>query len=480
MPSIDRNSPEPYYLQVYAQISQGIESGLYHEGEKLPSIRECARELDVSNTTIELAYQKLVSEGYVQSRRGSGYTICKVEGKRDEPRALFTESYRQSLAELEHNEKARIARSVPRYDFAYDSIDRSLFPVTHWARIAREVFFSKGAEQACSYNDRQGLPELRIQIAEYVNREYGVICIPEQVLVMPTTRDLISAIVSLFDPKETRFAMADPGYNEVAKKLSTCGVDVVSIPVVPYPQWDEVRKAIDGATLLFATTSCQFPTNRPMPLDMRRNLVEWAKTANAYVIDDEYGWEFQSGVARMPALATLDRTGCVISLGTFSNSFSPSISLSYAIVPPQLMLKWQAAERDSHSQVPWQTQAAMAMFMADGHWRTHIRKARTTMSRKRTTFLKAVKTHLGDSIETLEGPTSLFVLMQTKDGRSEDELISLAENAGVRIYPTSCYWRAAQPDTWRYVLVGFAGIAEADIEPGIEALAKAWGIAEAP
>lgn len=477
MPSIDRNSPEPFYLQVYAQIAQGIENGLYHEGEKLPSIRECARELGVSNTTIELAYQKLTSEGYVQSRRGSGYTICKVERAHDNPHALFSENYRQSLDELERNEKARASRNEPRYDFAYDAIDRSLFPLTHWARIAREVFFNKGAEQAFLYNDRQGLPELRAQISEYVNREYDVSCIPEQVLVMPTTRDLIGAIVSLFDPKDTRFAMADPGYNEVANKLSACGVDVVSITVMPYPQWDEVREVIKGVTFLFATTSSQFPTNRSMPLDMRRKLVEWAQTTGAYIIDDEYGWEFQSGVARMPALATLDHSGHTITLGTFSNSFSPSVSLSYAILPPQLMLKWQATERDSHPQVPWQTQAAMATFMADGHWRVHIRKTRTTMARKRALLLKAAKTHLGDEVEIVSGPTSLFVLMQTKDGRGEDELISLAETAGVRVYPTSCYWRNAQPDTWRYILVGFAGIAEDDIEPGIAALARAWGIA---
>ncbi|MBQ9042487.1 MAG: PLP-dependent aminotransferase family protein [Eggerthellaceae bacterium] len=475
MPSLDRNSSVPYYQQVYEQISEGIESGVYPAGKRLPSIRECARELGVSNTTIELAYQRLVEEGYVEPKRGSGFTICKIGSSSINKLAGYSEEYRQGREKLEALDQELSQQSKPLFDFAYDSVDASTFPLNAWARICRDVFFSEGAQAACLYNDRQGLKDLRVQISRYLRGEYGIDCTSEQVLVMPTTKDLVTEITMLFDPEETVVAMEEPGYDEVGKRMRERGSDVRLMPVTPYPSLEEAEKLLQGVSLVFATPACQFPTNHVMPIETRRSLVAWASEHGAYVIDDEYGWEFQSGVARVPSLAALDEVGRVITIGTFSNSFTPAVSLSYAVLPPQLMLRWQETRRDAHPQVAWQTQAAMARFMAEGHWRTHIRKLRTSVLNKRERLLKAIHERMGAEVEVVEGTSSLFVLVKTRDGRDESELIEAAANAGVKVYPTSRYWSGAIPAEWRYVLVGYAGIPADKIDEGIKALAEAWG-----
>ena len=482
MPLIDRNSPVPYYQQVFEQIAQGITDGLYPPGKRLPSIRECARELGVSNTTIELAYQKLTEQGYVYARRGSGYTICEVDAAPAKPTKNHDSAYRAALARLEEDDRARsneqatnaLQSGTPLYDFAYDTVDATLFPFTTWARISREVFFSKGAERACLYNDRQGLYELREQISRYIGSEYGLTCSPSQIIVMSTTRELVSSIMALFDPAKTTFAMENPCYDEVRLKLSKSGYEVRPLSVFPFPTWEQAQEVIDGADIVFTTPACQFPSNHLMPMELRQNLVQWAKRTGAYVIDDEYGWEFQSGVSRTPPLAALDNAGRVITTGTFSNSFTPAVCLSYAVLPPDLMLKWREVHLGSHPQVPWQTQAAMAAFMRDGHWRKHVRKIRTAMQRKRQTLISAIEKHMGDSVEVLTEASSLFVLIKTDDGRDESQLVQAAAKASVCIYPTSRYWQGDPPDDWRYVLVGYAGIEQSSIEHGIEALASAW------
>lgn len=477
MPSIDRSSSEPFYRQVYTQIAEGIEAGLYPTGKKLPSIRECARELGVSNTTIELAYQKLTAEGYITARRGSGYSVCKIETSLSKLATHSDVAYREALKQLKEAENERSQKLKLRYDFAYDAIDRSLFPLTPWARISREVFYMKGFEDALLYNDHQGLAELRVQIAQYVSGEHDIACVPEQILVMPTTRDLISAVTSLFDITKSRFAMENPGYDEVASWLRLRGFDISWLPVSPYPHWKDMQDALEGARFVFVTPSCQFPTNQFMPLEMRRKLVEWARDHDAYIFDDEYGWEYLSGVTHMPALAALDNAGRVVTVGTFSNVLSPAINLSFAVLPPQLMLKWQEKNRRSHSQVPWQTQATMATFIAEERLRTHIRKMRTAMAQKRTALIEALEDYMGDSIEAIPGSGSLFVLIRTLDERDEATLIEEARKNDVVVYPTSQYWQGDVPADWRYVLVGYAGIAKADIKPGIHALADAWGFA---
>ena len=474
MPSIERNSSVPYYLQVYDQIARGIDTGLYPAGCKLPSIRECARELGVSNTTIELAYQKLTSEGYVQARRGSGYTVCQIGKAPTGPALDYQPAYLDALERIVEDEALRQSARPARYDFAYDAVDPATFPFNAWARISREVLFSKGVEAACLYNDQQGLRALRDEIARYLGIEYNLDCVAEQVLVMPTTRDLVSAVTSLFDAAETTIAMEEPGYDEVGRKLAAHGFTVKRITVFPSIEWDEYKRQLQGCKLVFTTPACQFPTNRVMPIELRRNLVDWAQRTDAYVIDDEYGWEFQTGTGRIPPLGSLDTTGRIVTFGTFSNSFTPALCLSYAALPPELVLRWRACNHDAHPQVPWQTQAAMAAFMRDEHWRAHVRRIRTAIYAKRTALADALAEHMGDRVDVVIGPSSLFALVQTRDGRTEDELVSAAATADVRVYPTRRYWSGPVPDTWRYVLVGYSGIPLADIAPGVNALAGAW------
>lgn len=471
MPPIDRNSPEPFYRQVCSRIISAIESGRYPVGKRLPSIRECAQELEVSSSTIELAYRQLVAEGYVEARRGSGHVVCR--GKSAQPASVArSPEYLARLRELQ--EAGARQDEGARFDFNYDAIDPEVFPVVAWARICREVFFSKGSEQACLYDEAQGLAELRSQIALHVSAEHGFEWTADQVLIMPTTRDLVSGILSLFDPAETVIAMEEPGYDEVARAIAASGFK--SQLLCAYPTLDDVEAQLEGANVLFATPASQFPSNVPMSLETRRKLVDWAQSTGAYLIDDEYGWEMLSDVARPQSLAALDGSGRVIMTGTFSNTFSPAVCLSYALLPPELMLKWRAMFGDAHPRTPWQTQAAMAAFMESGQWASHIRKLRTALQRKGSALLAAIERYMGDAVDVVSSPSSQFVLVSTRDVRGEAELIEAAAAHGVRVYPTSRYWQRETPGGWRYVLVGFAGISLADIPDGVRTLALAWGL----
>lgn len=474
MLSIDRDSPEPFYQQVYRQIAQGIESGLYVEGNKLPSIRACAQELGVSITTIDQAYQRLTGEGYVEPHRGSGFVVCTPTIAPQNLQGRFSDEYLRERDCLKHASRLRSDPSSVKFDFAYDSVDADTFPFNTWSSICREVFFSAGASHACLYNDRQGLRDLREQIVKYIASDFGVHCSADQVLVMPTTGDIVTELIRLFNPEDTIIAMENPGYDEVSRRLSAAGYMIRELPVHPYPSWDTVEEILDGVRLVFSTPTSQFPTNRPMPLEYRKALVDWAKRTGSYIIDDEYGWELSTAVSRVPSLGALDDSGHVITLGTFSNSFTPAICLSYGILPPRLMLSWLEKHAEGHPQVPWQTQAAMAAFMREGHWPVHVRRIRTASRKKRQVILRAIEECFGDTVEVVESPNSLYVLLQTKEIRCEAHLVEAAADAGVRIYPTSQYWRGNPPDDWRYVLVGYAGIGIDAIAPGIEELARAW------
>lgn len=476
MITVDHNSRTPYYQQVYQQIVESVESGIYRMGDRLPSIRKFATDLGVSRNTVEQAYTLLVQEGYVDSRPGSGYFINPIETSRQTSR-VFSEDYNAAMRELLETQKGLHAQPECTYNFAYDRMDAEAFPYSRWARIARDVLLDPCRFEICRYGDRQGLYELREQIATYLIKEQDIVALPEQIVIMPTTRRAFSTILHLFDRGNTVVYVDNPGYPEAFNAAREEGFCTQAHTVYPEFKWTNVQIAPEYAArdkLVYTTPANQYPTNALMPIEERQALVEWAHANNAFIVEDEYCHEFRYGSPHLPSLHALDSEGRVITMGTFSKSLAPSFCLTYIVLPPQLMLRWLRPESLLHSQVPWHSQYTLAEFMRADFWYGHLRRLQTLYRRKHDAVITAIEKHLGDSVEYLQQETGLHFLVRTKDARGEKELIELAAAAGVCIYPTSQDWIGGAPESWDYVLLGYSAIPYEHIDKGIAALAKAW------
>ena len=176
----------------------------------------------------------------------------------------------------------------------------------------------------------------------------------------------------------------------------------------------------------------------------------------------------------LPPLASMDERGRVIYMGTFSKSLSPALRINYLVLPEPLLAQWREAFAASYSPVPWLNQKVLARFMTDGSWARHVRRVQAKNRRKYTALLAALEETMGDKIEVMENGTGLHLLVRVPDGRGQDELIAQAAAADVAVYPTGKYWADPDHHPDSVVLIGFSSIAEADIRPGIEALARAW------
>lgn len=475
MISIDRNSPQPYYQQIYHQVVESVETGAYRMDDRLPSIRKFALDLGVSRNTVEQAYTLLAQEGYVEPRAGSGYFISLAGSARQTPRA-FSAGYDAHLEELLAQTSADEAQP-PAYDFAYDRMDASAFPYSRWARISRDVLLDPCRTQVCAYSHRQGLPALREQIARYLMKEQDIVAHPEQILILPTTRRAFSAVLHLFERDQVVVYVDNPGYPEAFNAALSDGYEVVPHGIFPAYEWSNLEvqpQHQDKVKLVYTTPGNQYPTNATLDLQQREQLVAWAQRSNAYIVEDEYCHEFRYGSPHLPSLHALDSEGRVITIGTFSKSLAPSFCLTYLVLPPQLMLRWRHPQTLMHTQVPWQTQMTLATFMEQDHWYAHLRRLQTLYRRKYEALLAAIRCHLGDAVECLQHESGLHVLLRTRDGRSESELVESATRQGVRVYPTSQDWATGAPEGWNYVLVGYSAIPLDDIDAGIQQLAQAW------
>lgn len=456
---IDERSDEPIYQQIYRQIHDGVETGAYPPGSRLPSIRGLADDVGCSRNTVEAAYRMLVAEGYVASRPGSGYVACDL--------ALVSPSAPERPVML--GEPAPCAR----YDFTYGDLEPGTFPAAAWRALTDDVLLSVEGVGCDAYNDPAGEPELRAEVAWRLTTQRGIDCTPDQVIIQGGTCSGVRNLLALFDPRDV-VAMEDPGYGGVR-----AAVERARFAVAPCRVGDDYAHFLDdldasGARLAYVTPSSQFPTCQVMPAALRARLLEWARDRDAFILEDDYCRDFRYRERSLPPLASMDRRGRVIYMGTFSKSLSPALRINYLVLPEPLRDRWREAFASSYSPVPWLNQQVLARFMTDGSWDRHLRRVQAKNRRKYETLTRVLRATMGNDVEMLENGTGLHLLVRVRDGRPQDELVRQAAEADVAVYPTKKYWTDPARHVSSTVLVGFSSIAEDDIEPGIRALAAAW------
>lgn len=464
---LNEKSPKPLYFQIYEHIKQDIEDGTYPQGAKLPSIRSMAENLQCSRNTVEGAYSHLSQEGFIAGKPGSGYIVQGLE---------FIESSIPSHTEVFLGDPAQKLR----YDFTYGDLEVGTFPALQWRALTDEVLMSIESSKANVYPDAFGELDLRQEIAWRLTTQRDIICMPDQVVIQGGTQSSVQNLLNLFDSTTDSVAMEEPGYDGVRSVFKRSGFQVYPCRISQYVGDNSSSATFirDLATykpkLIYVTPSSQFPTCTVMPQQTRQELIEWANTNDAYILEDDYCRDFRYKERPIAPLISLDTKGRVIYMGTFSKSLSPALRMNYLVLPHALMKRWKEVFSGAYSVVPWLSQAVLARFMKDGSWERHVRRVQVKNRRKYQTLITALENYGAGRITTLENGTGLHLLVVVNDGRSEEELIEAAAHHNVAVYGTKKYWHCQESADPGCVLIGFSAIAEQDIEPGIAALMDAW------
>jgi len=474
---MNKNNPDTktLYLQIYEQFKREIMEGVYSAGQRLPSIRKTAEDFAVARNTIEAAYRQLLQEGFVSSRTGSGYTVEHLNLNE----GVFSKSVDESVETFGNKERQLIlgSQKPPRsyaYDFNHENLEIDAFPSDTWRKLTADALHGVEAGGASCYNDNQGYYLLRLNIANHLRKSRGVSCFPEQIVIQSGTQSSIQNLMQLFDPLLDTIAMEEPGYQGARRVFEQGRFRVIACPIYQGTSFFMRTLFKTAAKLCYVTPSNQFPTGVILPMQARLQLLDWARTTDAYILEDDYCREFRYNAHPVPSLQSLDTYHRVIYMGTFSTTLSPALRTSYLILPPELLNLWREHFKAVHSSVPWFSQVVLRRFIEQGHWEKQTRRALAHNKQKYEALISALNTHMKDKVELIENGAGLHVLVRVKDGRSQEELIELAEKQGVGVYGTNQYWMNETPAWESPILVGLSSIKKEEIEPGIQELAKAW------
>ena len=490
---LDRSSGVPLHRQLYDGLREGILSGRFPAGARLPSTRGLAVELEVSRNTVTSAFSQLLAEGYFEGRVGSGTYVAGAlpdemftarRGVRDA--GLLGEPAPAGGRRLSRRgELLAATRTVTVRDKGLPCAFRPCvpaleeFPSREWRQISARRW-RRPPGGLLGYGDPAGYRPLREAIAGYLGAARAVRCSPEQVVVVSGSQQALDlAARVLLDPGDAAW-VEDPGYAGARAALAGAGARLVPVPVdgdgLDVSAGTE-REA--GARLAYVTPSHQYPLGPTMGLSRRLELLRWASGAGAWIVEDDYDGEYRYSGRPLEALQGLDAEGRVVYVGTFSKVLFPALRLGYLVVPPDLVDAFVAARELSDRHSPAVEQAVLADFIVEGHFARHVRRMRTLYSGRQTTLVEAAREELDGLLDVRPAEAGMHLVGFLPEGSDDREASRRAAAHGVEAPPVSAYVLKGAPYPGcphrPGLLLGYAALNEAEILRGVRRLAAALG-----
>ena len=268
---LDPGASVPLYEQIYQYVKNEIRIGKLTVNTKLPSSRSLSSNLQISRSTVELAYSQLISEGYIHSKPKSGYYVSQIGDLVELPKKK-TMSYQKVV---KHQEK-------PEFDFSPFSVDMTQFPFATLRRLYNQCMNDMN-QQLFLLGESQGDLSLREAIGSYLHSSRRVNVEASQIIIGAGTDYLLQLLAQILQP-ERQIAMENPSYKRAYEIFSGLGFEVSKIPVKK-DGMDLERLATDGANLCYLTPTHQYPLGVIMPISRRMQLLAWAmEKENRYII----------------------------------------------------------------------------------------------------------------------------------------------------------------------------------------------------
>lgn len=473
----------PYFqgtlqAQIQQMIAEGILSGRFRKGEKLPSTRKLSQHLGVSRITVTLAFTELQANEYLSSKGRSGYYVSE-----NAPEPPPFQAVRQSADNVDWSRA--IGRkfsggdtpSKPlnwaehRYPFIYGQADATLFDHANWRLCALQALGQKDFTSLTTDYSDQDDPRLVEFVARHTLPRRGIAARPQEVLITLGAQNALWLTAQVLLTQRRTVAIEDPCYHALRDILTQSRCHIAPLPV---DQDGLPPHAIPPQTdVIFTTPSHQCPTAATMPMTRRQALLDRARELDAVIVEDDYEFEMSFLNTPSPALKSLDTDGRVIYVGSFSKSIFPGLRLGYLVGSEEFIREARALRASVLRHPPGHTMRTAAYFLSLGHYDALIRRLRIALSERHTAMQSAIEKHgLTIAGQGAHGGSSLW--MRAPRGVDTEELYTQLLARGVLIEPGRPFFNGTHRPREFYRLA-YSSIPAARIPDGIRIIAETLG-----
>jgi GntR family transcriptional regulator/MocR family aminotransferase len=393
--------------EIYRQLRQAILDGRLRPGDRLPATRELARSLGVSRMTVTVAYDRLAGEGFVTARVGAGTVVAeRVTRAPREDVLRRTDSALRPRQVWDSVSLPTAFVRLARYDFRTGLPDASHFPHAMWRRLTTRELRSNAVGDAV-YGHPAGHRGLREAIARHIGVARAVAASADDITITSGTQQALDVIARVLLAPGDRVAVEDPEYAPPRALFRSLGARVVGVPV---DREGLVVEALPRATrLVYVTPSHQYPLGVPMSLPRRLALLDWAEQHDAAIVEDDYDSEFRFGGRPIEPLHTLDRSGRVIYVGSFSKTMLPTLRLGFVSVPVALRDAVHRAKFVADWHTSLLAQGALARFIDDGGFARHLRKVSGVYRARREIIMTTLAREFAGLLEVVPSVAGLHL-----------------------------------------------------------------------
>ena len=460
---LDNDSARPLYQQIYEYIRKEIADGKISCGEKLPSTRLLAKHLLLSRSTVETAYEQLFAEGYIEARDRRGYYASDIS-------KLYLEGAGQK------ERKSRIPVRTEEKEnykvvFSPEGSEMGCFPYGVWRKISKELLSGDDPELFLS-GEPAGERKLREAVCRYLYHARGVNASPEQIVVGAGNEYLLILLAQILGEKK-RVAMENPTYLKAYYTFSHMHYDICAIEMDGGGiLLEEVeRKKPD---IVYTMPSHQFPMGAVMPMKRRLELLHWALGGERYIIEDDHDSEFRYRGKPIPSLQGIDRKGSVIYMGTFSKSISPSLRVSYMVLPEGLLERYRKNCGFYASTVPKEQQLKLTALFNQGHFERYLNRMRGVYKGKHDYLLGLLRKE--PWVHKIYGDNAgMHLLVEVDSLLSQEDIVNRAKENGVVVYTLEEYQipgSVLKEKEYPTLLLGYGALTEKEMQYGVEVLGE--------
>src|SRR3984885_7725593 len=475
--AVQRKGDKPLHRQIYDAFRAMILERRLQPGQQIPSTRALADELGISRIPVLGAYAQLLAEGYIESRSGAGTFVTNSLSDQ-------FHSARPAVATVVNDAASdaisRVSRLLPLEGtpwfrgsgaFSVGQIAYDHFPFRVWSDLvtyhARRVRAS-----SMNYSDPMGSEEFREVIAAYLRTARAVRCEASQIMVVNGSQHALDLSARVLLDPDSPVWIEEPGYEFLRHTLTLSGCRLVPVPVDA--EGLDVAAGIrlcPNARVACVTPSHQYPLGATMSTARRLQLLEWAHSSDAWIVEDDYESEYRYESMPIASMQGLDPGARVIYIGTFSKTLFPSLRLGYMVIPPSLVSRFRAVRQANDMCPSHLYQAALTDFINGGHFTRHIRKTRQLYAERRNALTQALRKEFGSGIEILGAEAGMHLVITLPPGLSDQKISAQAAQEGLWLWPLSAAYVGT--NVRQGFILGFGGTKADEMHHQVRRLRKA-------
>ncbi|HEX3435301.1 MAG TPA: PLP-dependent aminotransferase family protein [Pseudacidobacterium sp.] len=465
--AIDRQASHPLHRQIYDGFRAAVLRNDLRPGQQIPSSRALAIELKISRFPVLDAYSQLLAEGYFESRVGSGTFISSslpqqrvlIPHNSSNPKRANSRPVSHRSLVLPGFEQSPWGRGWGAFGIHQPALEH--FPFEVWSRLVAR--HSRRPPLGIIHHvDPMGLEHVRDAISAYLRTSRAVRCDPRQIMIVSGSQQALDITARvLLDPGDPVW-IENPGYSLTRAVLIGLGCRLVPVPVDQ--EGLNVAAGIKQhrrARAAFVAPSHQYPLGVTMSASRRLQLLNWAESSGAWIIEDDYDSEFRYESMPIASLQGLDLNSRVIYIGTFSKVLFPSVRLGYIVIPPDLIDRFMAVRFAMDIFPSYLYQEVLADFMNAGHFARHIRKMRALYQTRRTALVNSIRKEFGDRLDILGTQAGMHLVVTLPEGIRDIDVATAAAKQGLWTRPLSLSYVRGKPR--QGFILGFGSASDEEI-----------------